>query len=589
VSWLDRLRSWTSDLPGRPVLNALWPGRLPVWHHADYRLPIPDLANVSGIEPRRADLALWSLLGTGNRRFLAVHEPERIAYGHLGLVHTPAWLEALTRPDTLAGVFGLPAMPYFPVDAVMHAVRLACGGTLSAARHALDQGGPALNLLGGFHHAFPSKGAGLCPVNDIAVAIAVLRAEGFRGRVAVYDLDAHPPDGTAACLASDPDTWIGSLSGSDWGPLRGVDETVIEDGDDATYLAALKALLQRAPRADLAFVLAGADVLQGDKMGKLALSVDGVRRRDARVARHLGDTPTVWLPAGGYSDRAWRVLAQTATILIGPRHHPVPDDLDPVASRFAYVSRSLDPRALSGEDDDEPWFTEADLDPRLGGDGVKRMLGYYTEEGIEFALHAYGLLAQLRRLGYGHFRVAIQHTPTGDRARLTGIANGETHLLWEVILDRERRKGRYLLALQWMQMRHPLGDFAPGRPPLPGQDAPGLGLASEAVHLLERVVERLGLDGIVYRPAWYHTARMAIPPFRFEEPEQQGLFEALQRDLGRLPMGDLSRAVSDGRVRCDGRPFQWPAAPMLHLRQPEPMDAEAVAGFREAHSFTLAT
>lgn len=586
MSLVDRLPDW---LPGHTALKHLLGARLPVWHHADYRLPVADLANVSGIEPRRADLALWGLLGSGNRRHLAVHEPERIAYGHLGLVHTPRWLEALTRPDTLAGVFSLPGAETFPVDAVMHTIRLACGGTLAAARHALEHGGATLNLLGGFHHAFPDKGGGLCPVNDIAVAIAVLRAEGFRGRVAVYDLDAHPPDGTAACLASDPSSWIGSLSGSDWGPLRGVDETVLEEADDETYLRALKALLKRAPRADLAFVLAGEDVMAGDRMGRLGLTLDGIRRRDGRLARHLGDTPAVWVPAGGYHPDAWRVLAQTAGILIGPHHRPVPADLDPVANRFAYVSRSLDPRALSGESDDEPWFTEADLDPRLGGDGVNRLLGYYTEEGIEFALHAYGLLAQLRRLGYGHFRIAIQHTPTGDRARLTGVANGETHMLWEVILDRERHEGRYLLALQWMQMRHPLGEFPPGRPPLPGQDAPGLGLASEAVHLLERVVDRLGLDGMVYRPAWYHTARMAIPPFQFEDPEQQGLFEALQRDLGHLPMGELSRAISDGRVLCDGRPFPWPAAPMLHLKDPLPMDGDAVAVAREAHRFSLTT
>lgn len=61
-----------------------------------------------------------------------------------------------------------------------------------------------MNLLGGFHHARPDVAGGFCPVNDVAVAIAAVRADGFRGRVLVLDLDAHPPDGLAACLAGDP-------------------------------------------------------------------------------------------------------------------------------------------------------------------------------------------------------------------------------------------------------------------------------------------------------------------------------------------------------------------------------------------------
>src|SRR5438874_280819 len=79
-------------------------------------------------------------------------------------------------------------------------------GTLEAAREMLSPanrrrvGRRALNLLGGFHHARPDVAAGFCPVNDIAVAVAAAREEGFQGRVLVLDLDAHPPDGTAACL-----------------------------------------------------------------------------------------------------------------------------------------------------------------------------------------------------------------------------------------------------------------------------------------------------------------------------------------------------------------------------------------------------
>src|SRR5439155_13889095 len=159
-----------------------------------------------------------------------------------------------------------------PVDEMMTTIRLACGATIDAAREMLRPshrivGRRALNLLGGFHHAKPDVAGGFCPVNDVAVGIAALRADGFRGKVLVIDLDAHPPDGTAACLQGDPSHWIGSISGSDWGPLPGVDETVLPEGagDDA-YLSALDALLSRMPGGELAFVLAGGDVLAGDPL-----------------------------------------------------------------------------------------------------------------------------------------------------------------------------------------------------------------------------------------------------------------------------------------------------------------------------------
>src|SRR5438309_2261903 len=83
---------------------------------------------------------------------------------------------------------------------------------------------------------------------DHAVWFAAVRAEGFGGRVLVLDLDAHPPDGTAACLKHDRSCFIGSISGAEWGPLPGVDETVLPPGaGDAEYLRALEGLLQRMP------------------------------------------------------------------------------------------------------------------------------------------------------------------------------------------------------------------------------------------------------------------------------------------------------------------------------------------------------
>lgn len=563
--------------------------RLPVWTHEAYRLPIADVHSALGIEPRRADLTLWGLLGAGNAAWLEVHESPRVTYADLARVHDATYLEALTRPEDLARIFGLPKLDV-PADPVLATFRFATGGTIAATRHVLAHGGPALNLLGGFHHAHHDRGGGLCPMNDIAVALAVAREEGFDGQVVVLDLDAHPPDGLADTLHDDPACFIGSISGSDWGPLEGVDETVVPGADDATYLAALRALLSRAPRPDLVFVLAGGDVLSDDRMGALGLTLEGARERDATVLAWVDDAPSVWVPAGGYQTSAWRVLAGTATVLIGRQAAPVPPDLDPVAAHFAYVSRSLDPVDLHGRDDG--WFTQEEVDAMFGSSAKRqddRLLGYYTREGLEYVLYAYGFLTHLRRLGYGHFDLQIEHTPTGDRVVLTGEADGERHLLWEMIVAKESFEGHDLLYLHWMQMRHPRGRFAPGHPKLPGQDAPGLGMAEEAMQLLFRAAERLSLEGLLLRPAWYHTAWMGRSRFHFATAEDEGAFEALQRDLADVPIPVISQAFVDGRVQDHGKPWPWPAAPMVAMTDPTALalDPDAVAAAAARHAFTL--
>ncbi len=201
-------------------------GGIPVWYDRTYRLPIASIEGATGMEPRRADLVVSYLIDSGAISRDNLRTPHRIRYKDLARVHTHELLDSLSRPETLARIFAVDVSDV-RVDELLRTIRIACGGTLDAARAALARKGPTLNLLGGFHHAGPSRGGGFCALNDVAVAIAALRVEGFKKRVVVLDLDAHPPDGTAECFVGDPGVWIGSLSGSDWGPLPGVDETVL--------------------------------------------------------------------------------------------------------------------------------------------------------------------------------------------------------------------------------------------------------------------------------------------------------------------------------------------------------------------------
>ena len=556
-----------------------------VWYDPRYRLPLSGLESAAGVEPRRADYAAWWLRESGAVAARSLRTPRRISYEDLARVHEPELLESLGRPETLAQVFAVDPSDV-PVDEVMTTVRLACGGTLGAARETLRTRAPALNLLGGFHHAGPRAVGGFCPANDVATAVAALRAEGFRGRVAVIDLDAHPPDGLAACLARDDGVWIGSLSGSDWGPLRDVDETVLPEGTgDERYLDALAALLARMPRPALAFVLAGGDVLAGDRLGKLGLTLQGARERDLLVALELEGVPSVWLPAGGYSRRAWRVLAGTGMAVAAGSLEPIPEDYDPLSARYAVVSRQMSPSDLgdSGE------LTTEDLEEALGlrPSRQRLLLGFYTASGMEHALYRYGIFEQLERMGYRQFRAAFDTAGLGERVRVYGEADGREHLLIEVILERRRVLSAEVLYIHWMSLRNPRAQFAERRPRRPGQVVPGLGVAREAGSMLARMAVRLGLAGVVIRPAHYHMAYAARHEFAFIDPERQGRFEALRRDLAGVPLLEATTAMAEGRLRMNGEPYTWEADEMAYWLRELPVDAGEVEREKLRVHFTL--
>jgi acetoin utilization deacetylase AcuC-like enzyme len=561
-----------------------------VWYDPRYRLPVPSLEARTGFDARRADSVAFFLRDRNVVARARLRRPRRIAYEDLARVHTAELLESLARPETLGRIFSVDPGDVRP-DELMAAVRLGCGATLQAARSCLRPQARTvarreLNLFGGFHHAGPGRAGGNCPVNDVAVAIAALRNDGFAGPLAVLDLDAHPPDGTAECLRQDARAWIGSISGSDWGALPGVDETVLPEGaGDEAYLRALDALLARMPPVELAFVLAGGDVLAGDALGKLALSLDGARERDLRVADALFRVPSVWLAAGGYSADAWRCLAGTGLALGVRSRAPIPPDYDPLLQRYDRIAAELSPAALGHDADSDAQLLE-DLGLRSAR---PQLLGFYSAEGLELALERYGLLRELRRLGYGSFRIALSQDQLGDRVQLFGRSeDGAEHLLVECLLEKRAVAGAPMLYVHWLTLRHPLARFSAQRPALPEQEVPGLGLAREITGLLSQMALRLGLEGLAFRPAAYHTAFAGRAQLRFADPARQGRFEALVRDLGRLPLTEATRAVAQGRVLLDGAPYAWEADEMVLWLHPHEMDEAAVIAERERTHFALA-
>ncbi len=125
--------------------------------------------------------------------------------------------------------------------------------------------------------------------------------------------------------------------------------------------------------------------------------------------------------------------------------------------------------------------------------------------------------------------------------------------------------GFEVLFVDWMLLQNPRSSFAPDRPPLPGQEHPGLGLLQDAVALYVLICERLDLDGLAFVPSHYHLAAQSNRYLRFVDPRAEGHFQALRSLLRRLPLRDASLALEQGRVRdaATGEAIRWEPQPMI--------------------------
>lgn len=194
--------------------------------------------------------------------------------------------------------------------------RRSVGATISACRAALREG-VAANIAGGTHHASADKGGGFCVFNDAAVAARLMQAEWGRAgrkplRVAIIDLDVHQGNGTASIFRSDPSVFTLSMHGQKNFPFRkepsDLDVDLPDGCADEAYLQALEQALDELQRRfdpGLVIYLAGADPHEGDRLGRLKLSWDGLEARDRRVFEWAWQRglPLAFAMAGGYGHR----------------------------------------------------------------------------------------------------------------------------------------------------------------------------------------------------------------------------------------------------------------------------------------------
>jgi acetoin utilization deacetylase AcuC-like enzyme len=246
---------------------------------------------------------LCDALAADWKRLLILGPPATVS--DLQLVHDPVYIDAVVRGTLSEGEIRRLGFPWSP-SLVLRAER-SVGGTLTALAWAMQEGA-AGHLAGGTHHAFRERGEGFCVFNDIAVAAMVARRDYGIRRIAIVDLDVHQGNGTAAIFADDSDVFTLSLHGERNYPFRKevsrLDVGLPDGCEDAAYLAALDSVLPsvRAFSPELIFFQSGVDTLEGDRLGRMALSLAGLKARDARViglAREL-DVPMVVTLGGGY-------------------------------------------------------------------------------------------------------------------------------------------------------------------------------------------------------------------------------------------------------------------------------------------------
>lgn len=290
---------------------------LHVVHHADYMAPRPERGN---FRFDKYHLVMEVLRASG--ALITEHAPEPCPREWLEAVHEPAYVDEVFRaqvPREKERRIGFPV-----TTRIRDRVRHTNGGTWLAAKLAMEHG-YAANSAAGSHHALADTGAGYCVFNDLAVASNRLLSEGDARRILIVDLDVHQGDGTASLTALRADIFTLSLHAEKNFPVRKARSNLdvgLPDGlDDDGFMEALDRHLPAviadfAP--DFVFYQAGVDPHENDKLGRLALTDEGLARRDRYVVRSARERGLAIASAlgGGYGDDQRQVAARHARSML---------------------------------------------------------------------------------------------------------------------------------------------------------------------------------------------------------------------------------------------------------------------------------
>ncbi|WP_370477526.1 histone deacetylase family protein [Tamlana flava] len=278
---------------------------LKIAYHPIYKHPLPKGHRFPMI---KYELLPEQLLHEGTCSSGNFFEPERMLDEKPILnVHEPIYfydLLNLTLDKRAARKIGFPLS-----ETLIEREIVIADGTIKASKHALKYG-VAMNIAGGTHHAYSNRGEAFCMFNDQAIGARYLLNEKLAKKILIVDLDVHQGNGTAEIFQNDPNVFTFSMHGKDNYPFvkeqSDLDIALENNTDDTTYLKILKETLPKLideQQPDFIFYLCGVDVIASDKLGKLAMTLDGCKERDHFVLKTCknNNIPVMCSMGGGYS------------------------------------------------------------------------------------------------------------------------------------------------------------------------------------------------------------------------------------------------------------------------------------------------
>ncbi len=290
---------------------------LHVVHHVDYMAPPPERGT---FKFNKYQLVMVALRESGYP--ITEHAPEPMPREWLEAVHCPTYVEEVLSasvPREKERRIGFPVTPH-----IASRVRHTNGGTWLAAQLAMEHG-YAANSAAGSHHALHETGAGYCVFNDLAVAANRLVAEGDASRILIVDCDVHQGDGTASLTAGREDIFTLSIHAEKNFPVRKARSTLdvnLPDGiGDDDYLAVLGRHLPEVIESfgpDLVLYQAGVDPHRDDKLGRLALTDEGLVWRDRYLVEQARSRslPIASALGGGYGENQREVAERHARSML---------------------------------------------------------------------------------------------------------------------------------------------------------------------------------------------------------------------------------------------------------------------------------
>eukprot|EP00835_Amoeboradix_gromovi_P006445 NODE_759_length_4494_cov_0.059841.p2 type:complete len:341 gc:universal NODE_759_length_4494_cov_0.059841:164-1186(+) len=298
--------------------------RIPVIFHSDYDISLLGLEKLHPFDSCKYGKVFQMLKKQYQKsRF---YTPEKVSTVDLLKVHSQAYLDSLSNSSVIAQITEIPLLAYVPNFILqryfMNSMKLATGGTVLAAQRAL-QDGWAINLSGGYHHAKHDCGGGFCAFSDIPLAIVKLWEKNPELKVMIVDLDAHQGNGHESYFANDErvviyDVYNDQIYPRDHESRARIDYNYpVNSGiKDAEYLELLEDTLPAAiEESKPHFIIynAGTDIFEKDPLGRMKITAEGIRKRDAMVfeCAQKNNIPVLMVLSGGYTQESAHIIGNS--------------------------------------------------------------------------------------------------------------------------------------------------------------------------------------------------------------------------------------------------------------------------------------